>query len=236
MSFLGRDLGIRCLRYASFDDIALWTCLSLILLDWDRIIRQLVFFSGFGLCVFVIRKTANKIQADDRMHISLIWLIICALAADWFGLHYMVGGLLAGFAIDATWLGRENLQWIRKLLLYFMMPVFFLNTGLRTGWEVSGRAVLIMGLILFLIQAVGKIAGVWIAGKIIGRSTVESTILGWLLQTKGLIEIIFCSVLLEEGIISKSMFTALLLMALISTSATIPAVMVVNSCNNRRTA
>ena len=62
------------------------------------------------------------------------------------------------------------------------------------------------------------------AGQILKWDKGEARIIGWLLQTKGLIEIIFASVLLDKGIISNETFTALLLMAVASTMLTVPVV------------
>ena len=70
----------------------------------------------------------------------------------------------------------------------------------------------------------GKLAGVHLAGRILGWSRGEASIIGWLLQTKALIMIIFSNVLLDKQIITSTTFTALLLMAVGSTMLTIPVV------------
>jgi Kef-type K+ transport system membrane component KefB len=78
---------------------------------------------------------------------------------------------------------------------------------------------------LLLVAAVGgKLAGIHIAGRILKWEKGEAAIIGWLLQTKALIMIIFSQVLLDRGIISSATFTALLLMAVASTMLTVPMV------------
>lgn len=62
------------------------------------------------------------------------------------------------------------------------------------------------------------------AGKILGWEKGEASIIGWLLQTKALIMIIFVNILLDKGIITSETFTALLLMAIASTILTVPVV------------
>lgn len=62
------------------------------------------------------------------------------------------------------------------------------------------------------------------AGKILGWEKGEASIIGWLLQTKALIMIIFVNILLDKGIITSETFTALLLMAIASTMLTVPVV------------
>jgi len=63
-----------------------------------------------------------------------------------------------------------------------------------------------------------------IAGRLLGWARGEAAIIGWLLQTKALIMIIFVNVLLDKGLISSETFTALLLMAVASTMLTVPMV------------
>ena len=75
-----------------------------------------------------------------------------------------------------------------------------------------------------MVQVVAKQLGIAIAGRILKWTPGEAGIIGWLLQTKALIEIIFANVLLDKGIITSEMFTAILLMALASTMLTVPIV------------
>jgi Kef-type K+ transport system membrane component KefB len=70
----------------------------------------------------------------------------------------------------------------------------------------------------------GKLIGTGIAAAMLGWSRSEAGIIGWLLQTKGLIMIIFVNVLLDKGLITSETFTALLLMAVASTMLTVPVV------------
>jgi Kef-type K+ transport system membrane component KefB len=70
----------------------------------------------------------------------------------------------------------------------------------------------------------GKLLGVWLAGRILRWARDEALVIGWMLQTKGLIMIVFASVLLDKGVISQETFTALLMMGLVSTILTVPIV------------
>jgi Kef-type K+ transport system membrane component KefB len=70
----------------------------------------------------------------------------------------------------------------------------------------------------------GKLLGLRLAGRILGWAPGEAALIGWLLQTKALIMIIFANVLLDKQVISNDTFTALLLMAVGSTMLTIPRV------------
>jgi Kef-type K+ transport system membrane component KefB len=222
LEILRRPLGQRILRYASLDDVAIWGVLALILLDWERVGRQLGFLVFFALAAFVIRKIMRAIPESDRWYAGLIWLAIAGFSADWAGLHFMVGAFLSGAVLDADMFDRKQMDQFRHNILLAIMPVFFLSTGLRTNWEVGGALVFGAAALLLVASVAGKLVGVQIAGKILKWQKGEATIIGWLLQTKALIMIIFVNILLDKGIISSEAFTATLLMALGSTMLSIP--------------
>lgn len=224
LEILRLPIGQRILRYASLDDIAIWGVLALILLDWARIERQGTFLVLFAFASWGMRALMQRIPERDRWYVGLVWLALVGLGADWCGLHYMVGAFLAGAVLDAKWFGHQAMDNFRNTILLTVMPVFFLSTGLRTQWDLGGVAVFgAAGLLLFA-SVSGKLIGIRIAGSILKWEKGEASIIGWLLQTKALIEIIFASVLLDKGIISNETFTALLLMAVASTMLTIPVV------------
>ena len=224
LDVLRQPIGQRILRYASIDDIAIWGVLALILLDWERVGRQLGFLLAFAACTVAFRRLMISIPESDRWYVSLVWLAVCGFGADWAGLHYMVGAFLAGAVMDAHWFDQAKLDLLRHHVLLSIMPVFFLSTGLRTNWSVGGAAVFIAAAVLLIASVSGKLAGVHLAGKILKWPKGEASIIGWLLQTKALIMIIFVNILLDKQIITSETFTALLLMAIASTMLTVPVV------------
>jgi Kef-type K+ transport system membrane component KefB len=224
LEILREPIGQRILRYASLDDIAIWGVLALILLDWERVGRQAGFLVVFGLATVAFRRLMVWLEERDRWYVSLVWLAACAFAADWAGLHFMVGAFLAGAVMDAAWFNQERLDMLRHHVLMTIMPVFFLSTGLRTNWSLGGSAVFLAAGVLLVASVSGKLAGTHIAGKILGWQRGEASVIGWLLQTKALIMIIFVNILLDKGVITSETFTALLLMAVASTMLTVPVV------------
>ena len=137
----------------------------------------------------------------------------------------MVGAFLAGVVMDADWFDQQDMDKLRHNVLLVMMPVFFLSTGLRTNWNVGGAAVFLAAGALLVASVSGKLLGIQLAGKILKWAPGEASIIGWLLQTKALIMIIFVNILLDKGLITSETFTALLLMAVASTMLTIPIVL-----------
>lgn len=224
LTILRQAIGQRILRYASLDDIAIWAVLAIILMDWTRVGRQLGFLFLFALATIGFRKLMVKLSERDRWYVSLIWLAACSFAADWAGLHFMVGAFLSGAVMDAHWFDQSKMDLLREHVLLTIMPVFFLSTGLRTNWDLGGTAVFIAAALLLLASVGGKLAGIHLAGKILRWEKGEASIIGWLLQTKALIMIIFANILLDKHIITNETFTALLLMAIGSTMLTVPMV------------
>jgi Kef-type K+ transport system membrane component KefB len=224
LNILRQPIGQRILRYASLDDIAIWGVLALILLDWDRVGRQGMFLFGFAAAAYLYRKLMANIPESDRWYVCIIWLAVCGFAGDWSGMHYMVGAFLAGAVTDSEWFNQEDMDKLRHHVLLIVMPVFFLSTGLRTNWDVGGTAVFVAAAVLLVASIAGKLAGVHLAGKVLKWEKGEASIIGWLLQTKALIMIIFANVLLDKQIITNETFTALLLMAVGSTMLSVPIV------------
>ena len=224
LGILRTALGQRILRYASLDDVLIWGVLALILLDWERVTRQLGFLIGFAIAVIVVRKLIAAIPERDRWYAGLIWLAGCGYLADWSGLHFMVGAFLAGAALDARWFGTERIDAFRDVVLLTVMPVFFLSTGLRTSWDMGGLTAFAAAALLLAAMVAGKLGGTMLAGRLLGWGKGEGWVIGWLLQTKALIMIIFVNVLFDKQLISSAAFTALLLAAVGSTMLTIPLV------------
>jgi Kef-type K+ transport system membrane component KefB len=224
LDVLRQPIGQRILRYASLDDVAIWGVLALILMDWQRVGRQLAFLVAFAVIGTLFRRLMARLAERDRWYVALIWLAVCAFGADWSGLHFMVGAFLAGAIMDAGWFDRKQMDLLRHHVLLVIMPVFFLSTGLRTDWAVGGDAVFLAAALLLAASVAGKLIGVHLAGRILRWAPGEASIIGWLLQTKALIMIIFANILLDKAVISSETFTALLLMAVASTMLTMPMV------------
>lgn len=224
LHILRRPIGQRILRYASMDDVAIWGVLALILMDWDRIGAQTCFLILFVAAVYLFRKLMQNIEECDRWYAGLIWLAACGFAADWSGLHFMVGAFLAGAATDSHWFDQKRMDQLRHHVLLVVMPVFFLSTGLRTQWSMGQETVALAATALLVASVTGKLLGVHLAGKILNWRPGEASIIGWLLQTKALIMIIFVNILLDKQLITNDTFTALLLMAVGSTMLTVPVV------------
>jgi Kef-type K+ transport system membrane component KefB len=224
LEILRKPLGQRLLRYASLDDIAIWSVLALILVDWERFGRQAAFLVALAPVTLAVRWLMVRVPEGDRWYLALVWMAACAFASDWAGMHYMVGAFIAGAVVEARWFDQARMDCFRDNILLALMPVYFLSAGLRTTWGAGGMSVIGVAALLLVASVGGKLIGVWLAGRILKWEKGEAGIIGWMLQTKGLVMVVFANVLLDKQIISSETFTALLLMAVGSTMMTIPFV------------
>jgi Kef-type K+ transport system membrane component KefB len=104
--------------------------------------------------------------------------------------------------------------------MYWLMPVFFIWTGLKSQWTLDFEIILAGALGMFAIAIITKFVGVWLAYRDQGLQLVLFKTA--LLQNKGLMEIFLVSMLLGAGIISTNMFAAVVIMSLISTVSAVP--------------
>src|SRR6188474_3630521 len=106
-----------------------------------------------------------------------------------------------------------------------LLPLFFAFTGLRTQIAlVDDVSSLGMCLAIIVLATAGKFGGSAIAARFTGMSWSNSLVLGALMNTRGLMELIVLNVGYNLGVISPEIFTALVLMALVTTAMTGPLV------------
>jgi Kef-type K+ transport system membrane component KefB len=196
---------------------------------------QVVGIAVLGLVSwFVLRPLAHKLLEkfpieDGHVPPNLMTVIFCFIFAMGIctyklGIFTIFGGFLAGllFHHDKKFVEAWRAQ-VGKFVLVFFLPVFFTYTGLRTNvlglvgasdWE---------WLALVLAAAIlGKIIPVYIAGRISGFNHKESTILGSLMNTRALMELIVLNIGFDLGFIPQNVFTMLVIMAVVTTVMTGP--------------
>lgn len=219
---LHKELWQKIMRYASLDDFYIWVILAIILLKVDIIVAQLLFILGFVFCSFFIRKIILSLPSSDRIFVAIIWLYGVSFFSEFCWLGYILWAFIAWVVLDKNLFLEDQIENLRKISLLVLMPIFFMLTGLKTTFAVGSYTLIIVAMIYTLVSVFWRIYGIYIASKILKWKTNDVYTIGTLLQTKGLIEVIFITVLLHEGIISSDFFTAMLIMAILSTCLTQP--------------
>jgi len=154
----------------------------------------------------------------------LVALLLSAAATEAIGLHAIFGAFLLGAIVPrdsdvARALGRQ----MRDLVTILMLPAFFAFTGMRTRIDLlsSGSDWMLCALIT-AVATVGKFAGAFGAARLSGMRARQAAMVGALMNTRGLMELIVLNVGLELGVISPELFAMMVLMALATTMSTAP--------------
>jgi Kef-type K+ transport system membrane component KefB len=151
-------------------------------------------------------------------------LLLSSLVTQLVGIHALFGAFLFGAMVpERGGLARALAEKLEGVVTVVLLPLFFAYSGVRTqiGLLDTADAWLICGLII-VVACVGKFGGTAIAARLSGLPARESVVLGVLMNTRGLMELIVLNIGLELGVISHTLFTMMVLMALVTTFMTSP--------------
>ena len=234
MGILQQPIGSIALAVAGIDDILLWLSIAIIMpfaTAGSSLFASFLLALGGGatlivVLAFVISPYMDwliKKEAPERflMSATILVLFMSVLTADLIGLHAVVGAFVAGMLLPSKvrHMSNDRLDVPVNLIL---MPFFFLATGLRTEFSFTDPTVWSLVAIGLTATLVGKLLGVSLPVYLSGQSWPFSTMLGILMQCKGLMEILVITVMRERGIVGDLTFSALVLVAMISNAITSP--------------
>jgi Kef-type K+ transport system membrane component KefB len=231
------ELGTVALTCAAVDDVTAWCLLALVVGAAHASAGSAVLVAAltvaFILVMFVIvrpivSRVANHSGDRNRVQGSIavvvVILLVSALTTEAIGIHAIFGAFLFGAVIPHdSKLASELKRSMESLVTILFLPAFFAFTGMRTEIGlVSGlNQWLICGLIIAVATA-GKFGGTFAAARVTGMAWRQAAGLGVLMNTRGLMELIVLNVGLELGVITPTLFTMMVLMALVTTIATTP--------------
>ncbi|WP_373529184.1 cation:proton antiporter [Nostoc sp.] len=235
----GTRLGTLALTCAAVDDVTAW-CLLAVAIAVARtgdfagaiptIIASIVYI-GLMLTAgrwFLQRLATHYLRAGRLSQLLLagiyMGVVASALITELIGIHLIFGAFLLGAAMPKNEdLVRELAVKTEDFVLIFLLPIFFAYSGLRTQIGLLNRPELWLLCALVLGVAIaGKYVGTYVAARVSGISKREASALGWLMNTRGLTELIVLNIGLELGVISPLIFTMLVIMALVTTFMTSP--------------
>ncbi|MEH2422767.1 MAG: cation:proton antiporter [Nostoc sp.] len=235
----GTRLGTLALTCAAVDDVTAW-CLLAVAIAVARtgnfagaiptIIASIVYI-GLMLTAgrwFLKRLAKHYLRAGRLSQLLLagiyMGVVASALITELIGIHLIFGAFLLGAAMPKNEdLVRELAVKTEDFVLIFLLPIFFAYSGLKTQIGLLNRPELWLLCALVLGVAIaGKYVGTYVAARVSGISKREASALGWLMNTRGLTELIVLNIGLELGVISPLIFTMLVIMALVTTFMTSP--------------
>jgi Kef-type K+ transport system membrane component KefB len=235
----GTRLGTLALTCAAVDDVTAWCVLALAIAvartgsingAFPTIIFALVYI-GFMVTAgrwFLTRVAAYYLRTGRLNQLLLagiyMGVVASALITEIIGIHLIFGAFLLGAVMPKNEdLVREIAEKTEDFVLIFLLPVFFAYSGLRTqiGLLNSPQLWFLCAAILAVAIA-GKYIGTYVAARVGGIEKREASALGWLMNTRGLTELIVLNIGLSLGVISPLLFTMLVIMALVTTFMTSP--------------
>src|SRR5690606_39255133 len=163
--------------------------------------------------------------SNNLMGGLLVMIFLGAMTTYQLGIFAIFGGFVAGMLLhDEPALIEAWKERIGHFVTTFFLPIFFTYTGLRTdiGGLDSAELWFWCG-VTILLATLGKYGGSYLAARLAGMNRVEAKILGVMMNTRALMELIVINVGYDLGVISQNVFTMLVLMAIFSTVITTPA-------------
>jgi Kef-type K+ transport system membrane component KefB len=156
--------------------------------------------------------------------IGLAAVLLAGLTTETIGIHAIFGGFLLGAIIPHdSRLATEFRVRLSDLVTTLLLPAFFALTGMRTQIGlVSGWENWLFCAIIICVATLGKFGGTVLAAKCTGSDWREASALGMLMNTRGLMELIVLNIGLDLGVISPTLFSMMVIMALVTTMATSP--------------
>jgi len=232
------ELGVVALSCAATDDVTAWCLLALAIgIAEAQISNALTVLGGAAAYLLVMFVFVRPLASRGLRRfggefpswivpVVLVAIMLSALTTKVIGIHSLFGGFAMGVVLSSNeGLAKMLREKFHDLATILLLPAFFAITGLRTEVGLLGSASdwLIAGLII-LVATVGKVGGTVAAARFTGLGWRDSSALGWLMNTRGLMELIALNIGLEIGIISPRLFAMMVLMALVTTLATAPIV------------
>lgn len=234
-------LGTMAMASAAVGDVVGWCMLAgLVLLVRAGTVTDLSWPGLAGLVVYIaimltaVRRLGKSLAAyyDRKGFVThnilaavLFSLLLSAWVTERVGIHASFGAFLMGLVMPkAPALVHALGEKLNDLSMVLLLPVFFVLTGLRADIGLLARSKMwLFFALVVLVAVIGKLGGTAVAARICGIPWREAGALGILLNTRGLMELVLLNVGLDVGVISQSMFTIMVLMALLTTFATAPA-------------
>jgi len=238
-------LGAIVITCAAADDITAWCILAAVIaiVKAGTVVSSLYVIALAILYVlvmiFVVKPFLKKIGelygTKDALNkpivaIFFLTLIISSYTTEIIGIHALFGAFMTGVIMpDITKFRNLFIEKVEDVSVILLLPLFFVYTGLRTEiglindpflWRVTGW--------IILVAVIGKFFGSALAAKFVGQNWRDSLTIGALMNTRGLMELVVLNIGLDLKVLSPEVFTMMVIMALVTTSMTGPALNFIN--------
>lgn len=246
-------LGTIVITCAAADDITAWCLLAAVI----AIVKAGTFMSSLYvigcatlyvlMMLFIVKPFLKKVGdlyanrsdlSKPVVAIFLLTLIVSAYMTEIIGIHALFGAFMTGAIMpDSTKFRNIFIEKVEDVALILLLPLFFVFTGLRTQIGlINDPELLRITVFIILVAVAGKFVGSALAAKFVGQNWRDSLTIGALMNTRGLMELVVLNIGFDLGVLSPEVFTMMVIMALVTTFMTGPAIDIINFIFKRKEA
>jgi Kef-type K+ transport system membrane component KefB len=233
-------VGTVAIASAAVNDVAGWCVLAVVVLlarsadDGIPVWMTLVGTAAYiAVMILIVRRLLPWLQgaSERRGGVSqgvLAMVVVLVLASAWtteqLGIHALFGAFILGAVMPKDPAFVEGItEKVHDLTVVLLLPLFFALVGLNTSLRLlSGVDLWLIWAAVLAVAIVGKLGGAAMGARLSGMRTREAVSIGILMNTRGLIELVLLNIGLELGVLSPTLFTMMVLMALATTFMTAP--------------
>ena len=237
-------IGTLSIASAAVNDVMAWCFLAIaiLLVRGQGLISQMAITLASLLLflvvmIVVVRPLLRKLAivykkrgeiSQGVLAIVVVVLLASALVTEWIGIHALFGAFIAGAIMPKDEdFAHELSGKFQDITVVLFLPIFFAFTGLKTSINLlSGANLWGYCLLIIATAIIGKLGGAMLAARTTGIKWREAGAVGILLNTRGLMELVLLTIGLDAKIISPTVFTMMVLMALLTTAITTPLLQV----------
>lgn len=231
------SLGTLTLTAGAFDDAASWCVLALVLAAFGGGpgVAVLAIVGGISYAAFIIlfgRKLlaplGRMVERDGEMSMTVLGITLAlfclsAFIMDAVGIHAIFGGFILGVVMPRGLFAQELKKKVEPLAVVLLLPMFFTYSGLNTRMDmVNTVPLLLIALGILVASIVAKFGACYAAARIAGEDNRTALGIGALMNSRGLMELIIINIGLQKGIIGPTLFSMMVLMAIVTTMMASP--------------
>jgi Kef-type K+ transport system membrane component KefB len=231
---ISRPLGSLVIACAAVDDVTAWFLIALAVTiaasgtfgDVAKTIAEAAVY--ILIMVLIVRRIVARMATafDEVGRMPGAWfaaivigVLLSAYVTEEINIAFIFGGFVFGMIMPRhARLNEEITRRIDDFVVTLLLPVFFVYTGLRTNVGLLDRPELwLITLLLIAVAILGKLLGAAIAARVAGYDWKASSVIGTLMNTRGLTELIVLNLALDVGAITNTLFAMLVIMAVVTT-------------------
>ncbi|KQN40921.1 potassium transporter [Sphingomonas sp. Leaf407] len=230
-------LGTLSLTAGAFDDAVSWCVLAIVLATFGGGAGVAILAIGGGLAwaLFVLlagprllAPLARMVERDGELRIPVFALVMIAFCVSAFlmdvvGIHAIFGGFILGAVMPRGLLTEEIRRKLEPLTVVLLLPMFFTYSGLNTRMDmVNSPGLLLIAFGILVASILAKGGACYLAARLSGEDNRTALGIGALMNSRGLMELIIINIGLQKGIIGPTLFSMLVLMAIVTTMMASP--------------